>query len=219
MRASARSAAFTQYLTAWVFLIAVGVAELVYILLSRHDQAALLRWASTNVHNLGHDPVGCLIASAFFPSEFLWAWPAVIALAMFGACKVLGNWRTAVVCAAAHVIGTLVSEGIVAYRISHGDLPASDKFITDVGPSYVVVAAIAVAILFGGWLGRPAAVLDLALLVFVGDIFSGLGQLNVSAVGHLTALLVGGLLGGLLLWRMRLRPHGASTYSARVPPG
>ncbi len=219
MRGSSWSAAFARYATAWFYLIAVSLAELVYVLLSRHDQAALLRWASTNVHNLARDPVGCLIASAFFPSEFLWAWPALIALAMFGACKVLGNWRTAVVCAAGHVIGTLVSEGIVAYRIAHGDLPASHKFIIDVGPSYVVVAAIAVAILFGGWLGRPAAVLDFALLIFVGDIFAGLGQLYVSAVGHLTALLVGGLLGGLLVWRLRSRSHRVSSYSARVPPG
>lgn len=37
--------------------------------------------------------------------------------------EVLGNWRTAVVCAAGHVVGTLVSEGIVGYRVSHGALP------------------------------------------------------------------------------------------------
>jgi Rhomboid-like protein len=213
MRASGRSGLFARYATAWVYLIAVTVAELVYATLSRHDQAALLRWASTNVHNLRHDPIGCLIVSAFLPSEFAWAWPAVIALAMFGACQVLGNWRTVLVCGMAHVIGTLVSEGIVAYRVVHGGLPAADKFLTDVGPSYVVVSAIVVAILYGSWLARAAAALDLALLVFIGDIFSGLSRLNLSAVGHVTAMVVGGLLGSLLVWQQR-RSRRASSDSA-----
>jgi hypothetical protein len=210
---------FTRYATAWLYLIAVSVAELVYAALSKHDKAALLRWASTNVHNLTHDPVGSLIASAFFPSEFAWAWPAVIVLAMFGACQVLGNWRTALVCAAGHVIGTLVSEGIVAYRIAHGSLPASDKFITDVGPSYVVASAIVVAILYGVWLARAAAILDLALLIFVGDIFSGLSRLNVSAVGHVTAMTVGAVLGSVLVWQQRRQSRRVRTHSAQVPPG
>jgi len=89
------------------------------------------------------------------------------------------------------VIGTLVSEGILDYRVAHGTLPESSRFIIDVGPSYVVVAAIAAAILYGGWGARGAAALDLALLVFVGDIFSGLGHLDVAAVGHATALAAG----------------------------
>jgi len=38
---------------------------------------------------------------------------------------VLGNWRTAVACTVAHVIGTLVSEGVVAYRVAHDLLPPS----------------------------------------------------------------------------------------------
>ena len=37
---------------------------------------------------------------------------------MFGANRVLGNWRTVVLCAAGQVIGTLVSEGLVGYRVS-----------------------------------------------------------------------------------------------------
>ena len=108
------------------------------------------------------------------------------------------------VCAAGHVIGTLVSEGIVAYRVSHGALPPAERFIIDVGPSYVVVAAIAVALLYGGWLARGAALLDLAVLTFAGDIFSGLGQLEVAAVGHTTAIATGAIAGGLAIWQRRV---------------
>ena len=115
---------FTSYAVAWLYLAGFIVTEVVYTALSPHDQAAFLGWASTNVHNLRHDPVGCLVASAFVTQTFAVAWPGLIVLAMFGANGVLGNWRTALVCAAGHVIGTLVSEGIVGYRVSHGLLPA-----------------------------------------------------------------------------------------------
>jgi len=194
---------FTSYAVAWLYLGGFIVAEVVYALLSPHDQAAYVTWASTSVHNLHHNPVSSLVASAFVTQEFEIAWPVLIALAMFGANGVLGNWRTVVVCAAGHVIGTLVSEGIVGYRVDRGLLPASDRYLIDVGPSYVVVSAIMVALLYGSWLARAAAALDLALLVFVGDIFGGLSSLDVAAVGHLTAMVVGVVGGSLLVWQRR----------------
>jgi hypothetical protein len=193
----------TRYAVAWAYLAGVTVAGLTYLLLPGAGQAAVMRWASTNVHNLHRDPVGCLVASAFLPSGSIGAWPLLIALALFGANRVLGNWRTIVVCGAGHVIGTLVSEGIVAYRVSHGALPPGDRFIIDVGPSYVVVAAVAVAILYGGWLARAAALLDLAVLTFAGGIFSGLFQLQVAAVGHTTAIATGAIAGSLAVWPRR----------------
>jgi hypothetical protein len=194
---------FTSYAVAWLYLGGFIAAEMTYALLSPGRQAALTGWASTNVHNLSHDPLGSLAVSAFVTQESAWAWPVLIALAMFGANGVLGNWRTAVVCASGQVIGTLVSEGIVGYRVSRGLLPAADRYIVDVGPSYVVVSAIMVALLYGAWLARAAAALDFALLVVVGDIFGGLSSLNVSAVGHLTAMIVGAVGGSLLVWQRR----------------
>lgn len=151
----------------------------------------MLDWASTSVHNLAHHPVGSLVASAFFPASFPLVWPVLIALATFAATSAAGAWRTAVTCTAGHVMGTFVSEGIVAYRVAHGSLPPADRFLLDVGPSYVVVAAIAVALLYGGWLARAAAGADLIVLIFAGKIFAGLTVLDVAAVGHLTALVTG----------------------------
>jgi hypothetical protein len=170
-------------------------------------------WASTSVHNLQHDPAGSLVVSAFVTQGYWLAWPFLIALALFGANKVLGNWRTALVCAAGHLIGTFVSEGIVGYRVSHGSLPAADRNLIDVGPSYVVVTAIAVVLLYGSWLARAAAALDLVLLVAVGNIFGGLSKLAVSAVGHATAITVGVILGSLLVWQLRRRPKTSSSMA------
>jgi hypothetical protein len=206
-RPSGRSL-LTRYAVAWLYLAGFIITELAYAALSAHDQAAVLRWASTNVVNLRHDPLGSLAASAFIPAAFATSWPALIALALFGANGVLGNWRTAVVCTAGHVIGTLVSEGIVDYRVAHGLLPVSDTRILDVGPSYIVVSAIAVAVLYGSWPARLAAVLDFAILVIVGNIFGGLSKLDVAAVGHTTAIAVSVLLGSLLVWQLRGRPGG-----------
>jgi hypothetical protein len=174
---------FRTYAVAWVYLIGFVVTEAVCLVLPPNDRSAFTVWASTSVHNLQHDPVGSLVASAFIAQGYWLAWPFLIALALFGANKALGNWRTALVCVAGHVIGTFVSEGIVGYRVSDGSLPPADRFLIDVGPSYVVVSAIVVALLYGSWLARAAAALDLVLLVVVGNIFGGLSQLAVSPPG------------------------------------
>lgn len=199
---------FARQAVAWLYLVVFTAAQVADAVLSAHDQAAVLGWASTNVHNLGHDPVGSLVASAFVTQGDPAAWPFLIALAMFGACRALGNWRTVLVCGAGHVIGTLVSEGIVSYRVSRGLLPASARLIVDVGPSYVVVSAIVVAVLYGSWLARAAAAIDLALLVFAGHIFGGLSNLDVAAVGHTTAMIVAAVIGSLLAWQARRRARG-----------
>lgn len=197
--------ALFRYATAWLYLAGVCVAEITYALLPGRDRAALLAWASTSVHNLEHDPLGCLVSSAFFPTSFLLAWPAVIALAMVAATSVLGNVRTALTCAAGQVFGTVVSEGIVAYRVAEGSLPPADRFLLDVGPSYVVMAAIAIALLYGRWLARAAAAVDLVLLIFFGQIFAGLSRLEVTPVGHLTALITGAAMATIFVWHQRRR--------------
>ncbi len=208
-------AIFDAYAVALSFLVAFVIAELVYAALPAHDQAALIGWASTSVHNLQHHPVGSLLTSALFPQESASAWPVLIALSMFGANRAIGNWQTALVCGAGQVIGTLVSEGIVAYRVAHGLLPAVDRYLIDIGPSYVVVSAIVVALLLGSWPARAAAAVDLALLVGVGNIFGGLSQLSVAAVGHVTAMVVAAVCTGILAWQA----HRGRARAARSATG
>lgn len=190
-----------RYAVASSFLAGYLAVTMAGSRLSPPVRSALAAWASTSVANLEHHPAGSLVLSAFIAEGSAYAWPALIALAMFGANRGLGNMRTAVVCAAGHVIGTLVSEGIVAYRVDQGALPVSYRHILDIGPSYVVVSAIVVALASGSWPARAAAGLDLAVLVFAGRIFSGLSHLDVAAAGHLTALLVAAL--GVMLIRAR----------------
>jgi membrane associated rhomboid family serine protease len=200
---------FRRYAFACAYLACYLVAELVYVLLNPRAQAALTAWASTNVANLEHEPVGPLVLSAFVGPGYPLVWPAVIALALFPANRALGNARTALICVAGHVIGTAVSEGIVAYRVDAGQLPVADRHLTDVGPSYVVVSALVITAICGTWLERTVALLILAALVFVGHIFSGLSHLDVAAVGHLTAIITAAALTLILARRGRPAPVAA----------
>ena len=110
--------------------------------------------------------------SAFIGPGYDVIWPALIALALFPANRALGNRRCALIGVGGQVLGTLVSEGIVAYRVDIGQLPVTDRHLIDVGPSYVVLAAVVAALLCGTWLLRALAALDFAILVFGSDIFA-----------------------------------------------
>ena len=194
-----------RYAFAWAYLGCYLAAGLTWALLTPRAQATLTAWASTNVANLEHEPIGPLVLSAFVGPGYPLFWAMLIAPAVFGASRVFGNAGTALVCTAGHVIGSLVSEGIVAYRVDAGQLPVTDRYLTDVGPSYVVVSAIVIAVICGTWLIRAAAALDFAVLVIGGHIFGGLSHLEVAAVGHLTALVTAAAAVMLTLARQRRR--------------
>ena len=95
------------YAVAWVYLVCFAAVQVAYALLAPHAQAAFVTWASTSVANLGRDPAGCLVVSAFVTGGgvgSLVTWLPVIALGMFGANRGVGGWRLVVVCAAGHVV-------------------------------------------------------------------------------------------------------------------
>ena len=190
-----------RYAFATAYLACFVALELGYAVATPYAQATLIASASTNVANLEHEPVLPLVLSALVTPAYFGVWPVLIALAAFGANRALGNVRTALVCLAGQVIGSLVSEGIVAYRVDVGQLPVASRYLTDVGPSYVVVSAIVIALACGTWIARALAAVDLVVLVFPGHIFGGLSQLDVSAVGHLTALLTAAAATALILAR------------------
>jgi hypothetical protein len=210
-----------RYGFALAYLICFAATDVVYVLLSPHAQAVVTAWASTSVANLEHEPVLPLALSAFVAPGHFGAWPLLIALAVFGANRALGSARTALVCVAGHVAGTLVSEGIAAYRVDAGLLPVTDRYLVDVGPSYVVVAAIVVAVLAGTWPTRVLALADFAVLVTAGDIFGGLSQLDVAAVGHVTSIITALTITTALLAAARRTATSAggqtATSAGRVP--
>jgi rhomboid family protein len=196
------------------------VVQGVYLLLGPAARASFLGLASTSVANLQHDPVGCLVVSAFVSGDGAGGtltWLPLIAVAMCGAVRAVGGRRTVAVCAAGHVIGTLVSEGIVACRVTSGALPDSYRYLTDVGPSYVVVSALVLALLFAPWWWRFAAAVVMLLLIFPGQIFAGLTSLDVAAVGHVTAITTA-LAAALIPAVLRRARSARDRQLAAMPP-
>lgn len=174
---------------------------------------AWVAWTSTNLANLAHRPVQAMITSGLFAQGDLVSWTL---LAMVGLGVVnwsLGNWRTAVVVTVAHVVGTLISEGVLGYQIATGAAPASDRYIVDVGPSYVVVGGLVAGIAYGPGLARLLAAAGFAVLS--PHLFGGLSTLDVSSVGHLCSVLLG-LGAGWPLWR-QVRRRSTVPATARPP--
>jgi len=178
---------FRRYAFTWCYLSLYVLMEIIQAVLSPHQRTVLVAWASTSVDNLEHHPAGSLVVSALIGGGDRVAWPVLIAVAVLAANHAVGNKRVLLICLAGQLAGSLVSEGIVAYRVHIGHLPVADRQLIDIGPSYVVMAAIVTAVVCGALLPRVAAAIVFAILVFGGHIFGGLSTLEVAAVGHLTA--------------------------------
>jgi hypothetical protein len=117
---------------------------------------------------------------------------------------------------AAHVVGTVVSEGILAVRIAGGAVPASERTILDIGPSYVIVAALVVGIAYGRWPARIASAIAFALLA--PHLFVGLTQLDVSAVGHCCVIVTSLVMGFFFQRRWRRRTERSSRTHRQHSP-
>lgn len=101
--------------------------------------------------------------------------------------EALGNVRLATLLASGHVLGTLVSEAVLDGQIRAGSAPVAERFITDVGPSYVIAPALVLGlVLCPSLVGRAASGLGFALLA--PHLFGGLPHLEVSSVGHVVAI-------------------------------
>lgn len=167
-----------------------------------------LDWLSTSVANLteppftGH-PVSALVGSAFVIEDgHPFAWAVLAASGLAALSWRLGPWRALAVVATAHVLATAVSEGIVGRRVQQGALPDTARHLIDVGPSYVVVAALIGALVAGPRACRVVGALGFAVLA--PSLFGGLTELDVAAVGHVCSVVLGA---GLAL---ALRPRAAA---------
>lgn len=176
---------------AFWYAAALAVVGKVEELISADRLHRLLDWSSTNLHNLrpaGH-PAEAFVASAFVPQESAGVWP-FFALSLFSVVAALGARRTVVLLASVHVGVSVVTEGLVWWRIHQGSLPGSLAYDWDTGPSYLVVTAMVVAI------GRARRtwvrlVWAVALAGATPSLLEGIGGGDYTAIGHVLSFAVG----------------------------
>lgn len=197
------------------YVVALALATLALALQPQPERAGWLDWSSTNLANLHDHPVRAMLFSAVLSDGTIVGW-VPMGLVGLGACGVaLGAWRTLLLVAAAHVIGTVISQGIVDYRIAHAALGTDAATMRDIGPSYVVTAAVVAGLAYGPRLGRLACAACLALLL--PGLFGGLPHLAVASVGHVCSVVVALGLGSLLAWSVRRRRRARQRGPSPVP--
>ncbi|MFD9395848.1 rhomboid-like protein [Streptomyces sp. NPDC060000] len=181
--------------------------------MSPEFEQEFLRQRSTNIHELSRHPVRVLVASAMWIDGGHWL-PYAVLYSVFHAQAEhrLGTARWLAVCAAAHVLATLLSEGALAKAIRDGLAPQSAANTLDVGVSYALSGVVAVLVyrIRPPWrYGYLAGVLVFyAVPLVAGPTFTDFG--------HFVSVLIG--LGCYPLVRGRGRVRNPKE-TASVPPG
>ncbi|MFF2352539.1 rhomboid-like protein [Kitasatospora sp. NPDC058115] len=172
----------------YLWLLVLAVTSFV---VARTDPRTLdwfLAARSTNLEHLRSRPVHALVASALWTETSSWPLYAVLfTLVHANAERWLGTARWFTVAATAHVLATLVSEGVVAWGIVRGTLQRSMADTVDVGVSYALagVAGVLTHRFAGRWrwlYGGGVVVFYLVPLVF---------SHTFTDLGHFTAALIG----------------------------
>ncbi|MFG2128945.1 rhomboid-like protein [Streptomyces sp. NPDC048751] len=104
-----------------------------------------LRERSTNISGLSQNPLRVLFASAMLIDGGFWL-PYVVLYSLFHAPaeRWLGTVRWLVVCLAAHILATLISEGAVLLAIWEGRAPFSSVDALDIGVSYALAGVVGI---------------------------------------------------------------------------
>ncbi|MFF8596567.1 rhomboid-like protein [Streptomyces sp. NPDC015220] len=172
----------------YVWLLILFVTTVALHHMSPRLEEDFLRQRSTNIHELSDNPVRVLFSSAMWIPGGRWL-PYVPLYTLFHAQaeRWLGTLRWLVVCVAAHVLATLISEGALLWGISRGVVPTGSVNTLDVGVSYALAGVVGV---LAYRIARPWRYLYLAaVLAFFGvPLLTGR---TFTDLGHFTAVLIG----------------------------
>ncbi|MEU8898120.1 rhomboid-like protein [Nocardia sp. NPDC048505] len=175
--------AFTLFVTWWT-LRGLSPAE---------DRRLILS-ASTNLHNMRHNPVQVLIASAFWTEgQFPWLTIAEFLIIMALAERWLGTGRWILLFATGHIGASLLTVFGIAQAIDNGLIPLRVAVAPDVGTSYGFTAVLAaLAFRFRGLVRLTWIALLLTVLIGAaayGRTFTDYGHVCAGAIGLLVGTL------------------------------
>jgi hypothetical protein len=173
----------------------------------------VVAWLSSDLSVLTSSPVPLRALPSLLGSGLLtedgtgWHWLPFVVAGLVPTVRALGVRTAVAALVAVHVLATLVSQGVLAWRIVHDLASATQRLVSDVGPSYVVVAALTFAVadplvgLRGArwWRAGCAA----ALVVLAPSLLDGLTTWQVAPLGHLTAAVL--VLALVVVLRLRAR--------------
>ncbi|MEU5954885.1 rhomboid-like protein [Streptomyces sp. NPDC047525] len=196
IRSYIRSAPGTYIWLAVLFVTTVAMHHM-----SPEFEQDFLRQRSTNIHELSTNPVRVLVSSALWIDGGTWLSYAVLYTVFHATAeRWLGTARWLAVAAAAHIMATLISEGLLALAIHHGAAPPSSVNTLDVGVSYALAGVIAVLTY---WVPTPwrYAYLLIVIAVYGTPLITGR---TFTDLGHFTSVLIG--LACFPLTRSAVRP-------------
>lgn len=170
----------------WLAILFVTTVALHHM--SPDFEQDFLRQRSTNIHELSEDPGRVLFTSAMWIDGGPWL-PYAVLFTVFHAQaeRWLGTARWLVVCVAAHVFATLISELTLLLAIRDGHAPPSAVDTLDIGVSYALAGVIGVLTY------RIAAPWRYAYLLIVLAVYGvPLGTSRTfTDFGHFVAVLIG----------------------------
>ncbi|MET7428316.1 MULTISPECIES: rhomboid-like protein [Streptomyces] len=170
----------------WLGILFVTTVALHHM--SPEFEEHFLRRRSTNIHELSRNPVRVLVASAMWIESGYWV-PYALLYTVFHvpAERWLGTARWLAVCALAHVLASLISEGVLLEAIRRGMAPHSAVNTLDIGVSYALAGVMAVLTyrIAAPWRYAylPAVLAVFGLPLAAGPTFTDFG--------HIVAVLIG----------------------------
>ncbi|MGW4224927.1 rhomboid-like protein [Streptomyces bauhiniae] len=190
----------------WLAILFVTTVALHHM--SPEFEKEFLRQRSTNIHELSQNPVRVLITSGMWIDGGHWL-PYVVAYSVFHAQveRWVGTARWVVVCVAAHVLATLISELALLRAINDGHAPVSAVNTLDIGVSYALAGVMGVLTYR---IAPPWRYAYLAVLLAVYTV-PLVGGRTFTDVGHALAALIG------LACYPLVRDRGSTWHQGRSP--
>jgi hypothetical protein len=174
------------------WLLVLMVTTIIQNHLTGHQLHAVLLHRSTNIHELGTDPLGVLFSSLLWiDGKNLEAYLLLFTLFLAPAEHWLGHLRWLTVGLTSHILATYISEGLLYFAIEEHD--ASERLVhaRDIGVSYFLVGVTAVLTYR---IARPWrwGYLGVLLVIFGFPLITmDKTELDFTAIGHFSAILIG----------------------------
>jgi hypothetical protein len=181
----------------FLWLLILTVTTYLISRINPHFRDHFLRQRSTNLHELGRNPIRVLISSALWiDGGGLWIYYILYNVFHVPVERTIGTSRWFVVVVSAHVGATYLSEGVVYWEVSHGYLPGSAVYTLDIGVSYALagVEGVLAYLITKPWcyLYGGALFAYYGYQLVAGDTFTDLGHFSALMIGFACSPLTRG---------------------------